>query len=77
MAEALREDGERLLSHNEVFNGHRSHQSARSRLFLGAPHEQPSDSGVILATGTGSTGWARSIARQAPLHGGDSIVQSS
>lgn len=64
MAEVRREDGQRLLSLNEVFIGHRSHQSARYRLSIGDRQERQSSSGLILATGTGSTGWARSIARQ-------------
>ena len=64
MALALREDGQRLLALNEVFIGHRTHQSARYRLRLGSRNERHSSSGIICATGTGSTGWARSIARQ-------------
>lgn len=64
MALAEREDGQRLLALNEVFVGHRSHQSARYRLRAGGQHERQSSSGVICATGTGSTGWAKSIARQ-------------
>ncbi len=64
MAEVKREDGQRLIALNEVFIGHRSHQSARYRLSSGGREERQSSSGVILATGTGSTGWALSIARQ-------------
>lgn len=63
MAEAVREDGQRLLALNEVFAGHRSHQSARYRIIVGGKSERQSSSGVICATGTGSTGWAKSIAR--------------
>jgi NAD kinase len=86
MALAEREDGQRLLALNEVFVGHRTHQSARYRLRVTAlssqggqawsrhkggdgtrdrgAEERQSSSGVICTTGTGSTGWARSIARQ-------------
>lgn len=68
MAAATREDGQRLLSLNEVFVGHRTHQSARYRLRLadaGKPREEKqSSSGVICSTGTGCTGWARSISAQ-------------
>ena len=64
MAQAVREDGQRLLALNEIFVGHRSHQSARYRLTIGQKHERQSSSGLIIATGTGSTGWARSISRQ-------------
>jgi hypothetical protein len=67
MAVVEREDGQRLLALNEVFAGHRTHQSARYRLRVGGREERHSSSGLICATGTGSTGWARSIARQRHL----------
>jgi hypothetical protein len=67
MAEARREDGQKLLALNEVFIGHRSHQSARYRIRLGQLEERQSSSGVIVSTGTGSTGWARSISLQRQL----------
>jgi NAD kinase len=61
MVEATLEDGQRLLALNEIFVGHNSHQSARYRLRLGEREERQSSSGLIIATGTGATGWARSI----------------
>ena len=64
MALAEREDGQWLLALNEVFIGHRSHQSARYRIRVADCEERQSSSGVICATGTGSTGWAKSIAEQ-------------
>jgi hypothetical protein len=67
MALVEREDGQRLLALNEVFVGHRTHQSARYRLRVGGREERQSSSGLICATGTGSTGWARSIAHQRQL----------
>lgn len=69
MAEARLDDGQRLLALNEVFAGHRSHQSARYRVVLGGREERQSSSGVIVTTGTGATGWARSInlERRRPL----------
>jgi len=67
MALAEREDGQRLLALNEVFIGHQTHQSARYRLQAGKGEERHSSSGVICATGTGSTGWAQSISRQIGL----------
>jgi NAD kinase len=69
MVEARLDDGQRLLALNEVFAGHRSHQSARYRIALGGREERQSSSGVIAATGTGATGWARSIngERRRPL----------
>jgi NAD kinase len=64
MVEARLDDGQCLLALNEVFVGHRSHQSARYRIRFGELAERHSSSGVIVATGTGATGWARSIHRQ-------------
>jgi NAD kinase len=61
MVTARLDDGESLLALNEIFVGHRSHQSARYRLRLGTREERQSSSGLIVATGTGATGWARSI----------------
>lgn len=67
MAMVQREDGQHLLALNEVFIGHHTHQSARYRLRFGEREERQSSSGIICATGTGSTGWARSISRQRHL----------
>ncbi len=64
MVEARLDDGQRLLALNEVFVGHRTHQSARYRILLHDAEEAQSSSGLIVATGTGATGWARSISRQ-------------
>jgi len=61
MVTARLDDGESLVALNEIFVGHRSHQSARYRLRLGTREERQSSSGLIVATGTGATGWARSI----------------
>jgi len=61
MVEATLDDGQHLTALNEIFIGHHSHQSARYRLLLGASDERQSSSGIIVATGTGATGWARSI----------------
>ena len=67
MARALREDGQVLLSLNEIFVGHRTHQSARYRITSKGTTERHSSSGLICATGTGCTGWARSITEQRAL----------
>ena len=61
MLKAQLDDGPQLFGLNEIFIGHRSHQSARYEISLGASRESQSSSGVIVATGTGATGWARSI----------------
>ncbi len=67
MVEAVLDGGERLLALNEIFIGHRSHQSARYRLRIEEREERQSSSGIIVATGTGATGWARSISRERNL----------
>ena len=59
---AVTDDGQRLLALNEIFVGHRTHQSARYTVRVGARSERQSSSGLIVASGTGATGWARSIA---------------
>jgi hypothetical protein len=61
MVEASLDNGERLLALNEIFVGHRSHQSARYRIAVPDGAEDQSSSGLIVASGTGVTGWARSI----------------
>lgn len=63
MVEARLDDGQHLVALNEIFVGHRTHQSARYRIAYAGKSEQHSSSGLIVATGTGATGWARSIAR--------------
>lgn len=68
MVEARLDTGERLLALNEVFVGHRSHQSARYRIAVGGGQENHSSSGLIVASGTGATGWARSIMESMGAH---------
>lgn len=67
MVQAVLDDGETLYALNEIFVGHRSHQSARYRIEFGAEAEDQSSSGLIVASGTGATGWARSIAEATHL----------
>lgn len=65
MVAAATDDTQRLLALNEIFVGHPSHQSARYRLAApGRRAERQSSSGVIVSTGTGATGWCRSICRE-------------
>ena len=64
MVEAVTDDGQSLLALNEVFVGHSSHQSARYRLVAAEAEERQSSSGLIVSTGTGATGWCRSVAQQ-------------
>jgi NAD kinase len=61
MVEASLDDGQRLCALNEVFVGHPSHQSARYVLSIGDGEERQSSSGVVFGTGTGCTGWCRSL----------------
>lgn len=64
MVEARFDDGQRLWALNEIFLGHRTHQSALYRIRFQQSEERQSSSGVIVSTGTGSTGWALSIHRE-------------
>jgi hypothetical protein len=64
MVEARLDDGQRLLALNEIYVGHASHQSSRYTVRCGEMHEHQSSSGLIVATGTGASGWARSIAAE-------------
>jgi NAD kinase len=61
MVEAQLDDGQKLLALNEIFVGHHSHQSARYDIDVAGKHETQSSSGLIVYSGTGATGWARSI----------------
>jgi hypothetical protein len=61
MVEAVSDDGQRLRALNEVFVGPASHQTARYALAAGGRHEAQASSGLVVATGTGSTGWCRSL----------------
>jgi hypothetical protein len=63
MVEARLDDGQVVTALNEVFVGHASHQSARYTLHVNGSQERQSSSGIIVATGTGATGWAASINR--------------
>jgi hypothetical protein len=67
MAAATLDDGQALIALNELFIGHRSHQSARYRLIHGEQEELQSSSGIIVSTGTGASGWARSIMQSRQL----------
>ncbi len=62
LVEAVADDGRRLRALNEVFVGHAGHQSARYRIEVSdGAGERQSSSGLLVGTGTGSTGWLRSV----------------
>ncbi|MFE7397304.1 hypothetical protein ACFU9V_11690, partial [Streptomyces sp. NPDC057557] len=64
MVEAVADDTQRLLALNEIYLGPPGHQTARYRLgpdAPGAPTEPQASSGVLVGTGTGATGWLRSL----------------
>ncbi len=67
MALTRREDGQTLLALNEFYLGSRTHQSSRYRIRAGDREERQSSSGIVVGTGTGATGWCRSIALQRGL----------
>lgn len=64
MVSAELDDGQELCALNEIFVGHRSHQTARYELGLGGRVVAHASSGLVVASGTGATGWARSIHRE-------------
>lgn len=61
MAEARLGDGQRLLAVNDLFVGPAGHTSARYEIALGKKSEVQSSSGLIVATGLGSTAWIKSV----------------
>ncbi|MFE3151303.1 hypothetical protein ACFXJ6_32360, partial [Streptomyces sp. NPDC059218] len=64
MVEAVSDDTQRLLALNEIYLGPPGHQTARYRLGPDAPDapaEPQASSGVLVGTGTGATGWIRSL----------------
>ena len=60
-AEAVLNDGQKLLAVNDLFIGISSHSSARYKILLDGKEEMHSSSGIIVSTKTGSTGWLSSI----------------
>jgi len=61
IAEAKLHNGQSLLGVNDIFIGHKSHQSARYQIEYNGIIETHSSSGIIVSTGLGSTGWYKSI----------------
>lgn len=61
MALARLSDGQQLYAVNDLFVGPKTHTSARYEIALQDTTETQSSSGIIIATGLGSTAWMRSI----------------
>jgi len=61
LAEVSLNDGQQLLAFNDLFVGVGSHVSARYTLHVSGRAEAQSSSGLIVATGAGSTGWLSSM----------------
>ena len=61
LAEAMLNDGQRLLAFNDFFAGSRTHVSARYTIEAAGLREPQSSSGVLITTGAGSTGWMSSV----------------
>src|SRR5262249_9673577 len=61
MAKATLNNGQTLYGVNDLFIGPKTHCSARYVIRSGEVSEAQSSSGVIVATGMGSTGWFKSL----------------
>lgn len=61
LAAAQTSDRQTLRGLNDIFVGVPTHQSARYRITHAGKEEMQSSSGLIVSTGTGSTGWLRSL----------------
>lgn len=65
LAQAVTNDGQRLLAFNDLFVGPATHTSARYRIHYHDLAENQSSSGLIVSTGAGSTGWFSSALNMA------------
>lgn len=65
MAEATFNDGQKLLAFNDFYIGQRTHVSSRYTIGIDGKSERQSSSGVLVATGAGSTGWFSSTQNMA------------
>ena len=61
MVQARSDDGQTLTALNEIYVGQPTHQSARYSLHVDERTERQSSSGILVGTGTGSTGWCLSL----------------
>ncbi|MFD7615023.1 hypothetical protein [Streptomyces sp. NPDC059828] len=61
MVEAVADDTQRIVALNEIYLGRPGHQTSRYHLGLRDGAEAQASSGVLVGTGTGATGWLRSL----------------
>lgn len=61
MAEARLDDGQVIYALNDLFIGRKTHVSSRYSIEYQGESEKHSSSGIIVCTGTGSTGWMTSV----------------
>ena len=61
MAEARLDDGQTIRALNDLFIGRKTHVSAKYTMDYRGMKERQSSSGIIVSTGTGSTGWMTSV----------------
>ena len=62
MAEANLNNGETFYALNDLFIGKKTHVSAKYDIKHNGKEEYQSSSGIVVSTGTGSTGWLTSFA---------------
>ena len=68
MVGATLDDGQSLDALNDLYIGDQGHQSSRYTITIpSVASERQSSSGIIVGTGTGSTGWSTSIAHDRAL----------
>ena len=65
MAEVTLDDGQIMYAVNDLFIGKKSHPSAKYHIAQNNYTEWHSSSGIIICTGTGSTGWMTSYVKTA------------
>lgn len=61
LAKATLNDGQTLLAFNDFYIGANSHVSSRYTIEYNGYSERQSSSGILVATGAGSTGWLSSV----------------
>ena len=76
MAEARLDDGQIIKALNDLFVGRKTHVSARYELNYKNIKERQSSSGIIISTGTGSTGWMTSVIIGAQTIANDEVVKT-